>query len=219
MSPASGPQIERYVDRLVAPLRYTVDPERLDDIRANALFHLEALVEEKQGEDDPVAAAIQEFGSADTIGLALLDEWCRGRRSMTFAKSGPSAVWWSFAIFGMAEAVALLLTEATAMWPGGFGWKPFAQVALWASPFVAGVITGWLAPTGNLRALALALLPIAIHASLAAWLMNPYLSGADFAVPPLLPWAPIGAVSLAITAWIRRHRPTSCAHPRLGATS
>lgn len=219
MSPVSHPRIESFVDRLTEPLQHTAERERLEEVRANALFHIESLVESHQGEGDPIGLALDEYGSAEELGMAMLDEWCRGTQAVTFAKTASSATWWSFAFFGIAEALTMVLLEITAISPGGLFVKPLAAGAVWVAPAVAGFLTGRFVPTGNLRAFAIALLPLAIHTAVSALLVGPYLGNADFALPALLLWIPIGGTSLTFSAWLRRSRPSARRlDSRLGAS-
>ncbi|MGV3617432.1 MAG: hypothetical protein ACO1SV_19065 [Fimbriimonas sp.] len=204
------PQIERYLNRLARPLERTLDARGLEEVRMEALFHLESLVARERsrglGEEHAVAAAIAEYGSAEIASAGLLDEWCRGRQAMTFARGSSSAFWWSFAHFGIAFGTTLLLIETQTMWPGAafLSTEEVVGVFAFVAPLLAGVATGWRVPTGNLRALLFAFTPLVPYTALVGAVTAPFIER-DLLVNLLLGWAAVGALSVVITAWLRRH--------------
>lgn len=203
-------RIEAYLDRLVRPLERTLEPEGIEEVRLGALFHLEALVERERergrSQDESVRTALEEYGSPEKAGAAMLDEWCRGRDAMTFARLGPAAFWWSFGFFGLAYAVALLALEAFTLWPGlsiadGHG----VGIAVMAvASALAGAATGRRVPTGNLAALLFALTPLIPYSLLVLFVARPALDPGPLAAM-LIVCAGVGGLSLSLTAWLCRH--------------
>lgn len=204
------PRIERYLDRLTHPLVQTLDPEVIAEVRMEALFHIESLIRRGQAEGlggaDAIQSALEEYGSAEAAGEGMLDEWCRGRQAMTFARVGPAAFWWSFAIFGLAFGVALLGIEVITMWPGAMLANSDALSGFLAgsAAATAGLIVGRRVPTGNLRALALALLPLVPYAALVGWIGAPLMTP-KLLVSLLAVWLVVGGSVLSLTAWFVRH--------------
>jgi hypothetical protein len=201
------------VNRLVAPLEQTLDASSLDEFRSNSEFHLECLVNEfrEQGrtQAEAVTHALAEFGAPDRAAFAMLDEWSRGRRPTAFSRTSTSAAWWSFAWFGLASGGSLLAIQATMMWSVATPLQAAALLFSCIAPALAGVGVGYCVPTGNLRALAWAMLPLFGHSLLAGFLMGPYKGGALFSTLFVCAWVPIGALSVTVAAWVRRNRPSS----------
>lgn len=209
MNPVDS-QIEAYLDRLTRPLERTLEPDAIEEIRMDALFHIESLVKRERAggreEAEAIRAALAEYGPAEATGEGMLDEWCRGRHAVTFARVGPSAFWWSFAYFGFAFGATLLAIEVITMWPGASlaDADLVSGILAGVSAALAGLAAGRRVPTGNLRALALALLPLVPYSLLVGWI------GAPFLTPKLLLslltiWLVVGGVVLSLTAWLMRH--------------
>ena len=203
--------IDDFVFRLTGPLERTLDALSLSEFRNNSLFHLDCLVDEFRSSGNPedvsVAMAIEAFGPADKAAMAMLDEWCRGRKQSAFCRSSASAVWWSFACFGIASGLSLLASEVATLWSNPFLQEPVARFLSLIAPILAGIAVGYCVPTGNLRALGLAALPLTCHAIAANILFSPFNNGPAFPVQFVVWWAPVGALALVGTAWLRRHRP------------
>ena len=207
MNPVN-PLIERYVEDLLKPLKHILLPEQLTEVRANTLFHIESRVQDLDDQPDPIGTALNEYGDAESNGMLILDEYCRGTKSVSFAKTSLSATWWSFALFGMAQAITLLLIQVTVLWPEGAGFAPAAIASMVLAPMLAGGFAGRFVPTGNLRALGMALMALVPHALVSLFLISPYISGAHFIYRAPLLWIPIGAASLSLSSWLRRNRPS-----------
>jgi len=205
-----NPRIDAYLDRLAKPLERTLKQDELNEYRMGALFHIESLAERERSrglsEDDAVTAALAEFGSPEAAGAGMLDEWCKGRDALTFARSSSAAVWWSFAHFGLAFAIALLAIEFTQTSPRLYGVETdfLARSLATLAPLVAGTATAYRVPTGNLRALMIGLTPLVPY-SLFASVAATTLVTTEQLVGLLVAWPILGALSLSITAWLRRH--------------
>ena len=202
-----NPQIEGYIEKLLNPLKHILSPDQLMEVRANTLFHIESRVQDFNNHADPVGTALGEYGDAESNGMLMLDEYCRGTKSVFFARTSLSATWWSFALFGIAQAITLLLVEISLLWPGRADLAPVAFGSMYLAPILAGGFAGRFVPTGNLRALGLALLALIPHAVISVFLISPYISSAHFIYRAPLLWIPIGAISLSLSAWLRRNRP------------
>jgi len=202
--------IQAFVNMLAAPLERTVDDSTLSEFRNHALFHLECLIDEYRSgghtEDEAVALAIADFGPADLAAMAMLDEWCRGRKPSPFSRTSSSAVWWSFAWFGIASGCSLLAIQFAEMCPNPLALQVASTLVCLIPPVIAGIAVGRCVPTGNLRALGIALSPLFAHALLAACLMGPARGGILFLTLFVCVWLPAGAVSVTLTSWLRRNR-------------
>jgi hypothetical protein len=199
------------VNALMAPLEKTLDESSLSDFRNNSLFHLDCLAEAFQAmghsDREAMALAIAEFGPADVAAFAMLDEWCRGQKPAAFSRTSSSAAWWSFACFGIASGISLLAFQFVDAWPTATPMEPVAVSVALSAPILAGIAVGYCVPTGNLRALGIAFLPMIAHSLAAAFLMRPFGGGGTFLALFFLLWAPLGCVSVSLTASIRRCRP------------
>lgn len=204
------PRIETYLNRLSRPLERTLTAEMVEEVRMDALFHLESLVDREtkrgRGWDEAIVAALEEYGSPDAAGQGMLDEWCRGRQAMTFARLGSAAAWWSFGYFGLAYAASLLVFEYLSLWPGaGIADGQLAATLFTAfSSVLAGFAAGRRVPTGNLAALGCALFPLVPYTLLVALVAGPVME-IPALVAILATCGAVGAVSLSITAWFFRH--------------
>lgn len=208
---ASSDVIDDFVCKLTEPLERTLDTSSLSEFRNNSLFHLDCLVEEflvsGNSEEVSVALAIEAFGPADKAAMAMLDEWCRGRRPSAFSRSSASAVWWSFACFGIASGLSLLAIEFATFCSNGLLEEAAARDLYMIAPLLAGIAVGYCVPTGNLRALCFAAIPLVCHVIAANALFGPFNDGPGLPGLFVLWWIPAGAIALIGTAWLRRSRP------------
>jgi len=205
----ADPRIEAYLDRLCEPLHRTLSGPKLEAYRDEARFHLESLAAEIAEAErialtEAVERALREFGQPDLIAIDLLDEHAKGTRPVGFAQGARSSTLWAFVWFGLASALTLILTQAGEL-VSGLGHFSDVAPGLWLlMPIAAGVLTGRTVPTGNLRAVMLALVPILLHTALVATLLGLSEVGWQFLQFQLWAWPLFGGVSTFLTALLRR---------------
>lgn len=216
----ADPRFLAYLDRLSEPLERTVGDEELALFRLQTLGHLEMqvadLVEDGMTVEMAIERTLRDHGSPEMLAIGFLDEWCKGRRPTGFARGARSATLWAFVFFGLGSAVSLTAMTSVAMIPGLTGLGEYAMILSWAAPVVAGVLTGLVVPTGNLRAVMTALAIVASHSFLVSQLMPSYREGFAFALAQAVLWPPLGGIATYLTALLRR-RPRFSRHERLTA--
>jgi len=204
----ADPKLLSYVDRLCEPLQRTLSAADLSEFRLQALVHLEMLAKDLEEDglspSDSVERALHEYGRADLLAISYLDEWCKGSRPVGFARGARSATLWSFVWFGLASAICLVATQAVSMLPGMSGFEPIATVLTWVMPVVAGVMTAVSVPTGNIRAVCIALAVVIAHTIIVAQLMQPFPEGSRLMSLQVFAWLPIGCATTYLTALLRR---------------
>lgn len=214
----ADPRLVAYLDRLSEPLERTLGEEELGLFRLQTLGHLEMqvaeLVEDGIPSDEAVERAVREYGQPEFLAIDFLDEWCKGSRPAGFARGARSATLWAFVFFGLGSAVSLVTMAAVAMLPGMSSLAYWSMVLSWAAPVVAGIATGIVVPTGNLRSVCLALVVVSLHSFLVSELMSTYREGFSFAVAQLVLWPPLGCMATYLTALLRR-RPRFSGETRL----
>lgn len=197
-----------YLDRLSEPLERTLGEEDLRLFRLQTLGHLEMqvaeLVEDGYPSDQAVARAVREYGPPDLLAIDFLDEWCKGSRPAGFARGARSATLWAFVFFGLGSAVSLTAMTIVAMVPGMTGFAHWAMAVSWAAPLGAGIATGVVVPTGNLRAVCFALMVVTLHSFLVSELMSSYREGFAFTFAQAVLWPPLGCAATYLTALLRR---------------
>lgn len=197
-----------YLDRLCEPLQRTLSPDALAAYRLETLSHLEMLAMELEQDgwppSDAVEQALKEYGQPDLLSIAYLDEWCKGSRPVGFARGAKSATLWSFVWFGIASALSLIAIQVGTMIPGMSWFLSIAQGLFWVLPVLAGILTGFTVPTGNLRAICFAMMPVALHTIIVAQVMQSTIDAPRLGTFQMITWLPIGCVATYGTALLRR---------------
>jgi hypothetical protein len=206
-------RIEDFLDHLCAPLVGIVPYRERHALREEVRLHLECLIaeyQEKSASEAAIEAAFREFGEPWQSGEEFLGEWRPKPSPKGARRLVRSATMHAFAWFGLPTVLCLLLTERTILYPQQEWLLPYLFVLAFASPLIAGMLTGWSVPQkaglGIGRAVSLlALLSLAVGMTLL-----PKLEGLLFGVFQFGYWLPIGWVTATSTATTlqqyRRHR-------------
>jgi hypothetical protein len=213
----SDPHIEDYLDHFCVPLVGRVPYAARATLRSQLRTHLEALVDARLelgwGRDEAVRHALTKFGDPRVLGRKWLREW----RCTALAAPVPSArpaTLVAVRCFGAATIVAIALM----MLAMGRPISPLlgdllGLILAIVIPLLAGILTGWVAPTrqalGSFYALSLVVVPTTLG-SACLWHSTrcddvPF-SGVILGIMQVLFWLPIGCASAALGGWLRTLR-------------
>ena len=203
-------RLEDYLDYLCAPLLGAVPYPQRQRFRREAADHLLALAEDFAAEgfsaEDALAHALQEYGEPWRLGQSFADAWHTGhapRYSVHFAD--PVTVR-AFGCFGVCSVLCLLLIEQS-LFQAAPASPPFIAVLAVLSPFFAGVVTGLGLHARPGLGICRAVGVLSAASAVIGLLLLPHPELLQFALFQLVVWLPLGALSAAVTAGLKRqHR-------------
>jgi hypothetical protein len=203
-------RIQDYLDRVLAPLAESVPYHERQELRTELRDHLGLLIDAyaELGDEDPIAAALRQFGEAKTLGRSWLRRWEREqvtsplpamRTALAFFVPAALLGWFSVRVLNgmsMSPQTAYLLA--------------FPLVAL--LPLFTGFLAGLFSRGRQALGTFLAVSTLAAANLLLALLLQAQLPPdglretpeLGFAIVQTLFWIPLGTVGAAAGGSLRR---------------
>ena len=202
--------LEDYLDHLCAPLLGAVPYPQRQRFRREAADHLLALAEDFAADgfcaEDALAHALQEYGEPWRLGQSFADSWHTGSAPRYAVHFADAATVRAFGCFGICSVAVLLLIEQALFQPTPSA-LPLAAGLAFVSPFLAGVATGLGLHARPGLGICRAVGTLAAASAVIGLLLLPHPEALQFALFQLAVWLPLGALSAAVTAAVKRqHR-------------
>ena len=201
-------QIEDYLDYLCAPLLGIVPYAQRRRLRLETEDHLRALVEDFGAEgfapDQAVTVALQEYGEPWRIGQDFAEAWLTGPHPCRLARFTDAATLRAFGWFGIFSILSLLGVEQCALVPNQQEMWPLVQCLAVVAPLIAGVLTGLALHPKTAGGVCRAMVALGLASGAAGLLALPHQEVLQFALFQMVFWLPVGCLSAAVTASLRR---------------
>jgi hypothetical protein len=201
-------QIADYLDYLCAPLLGIVPYAQRRRLRLETEDHLRALAEDFGAEgfapDEAVSVALREYGEPWRIGQDFAEAWLTGPHPCRFARFTDAATLRAFGWFGVFSVLTLLGVEQCALAPHQEALSFLVQCLAVFAPFIAGVLTGFALHPKTAGGVCRAMAALALVSGAAGLLVLPHMEVLQFALFQFVFWLPVGCLSAAVTASLRR---------------